>query len=114
MLDGTEGDKQAIPLHHPEIFAAVVPGQDLLIDDGRVRVRVTGLEAASITAEVITGGVVSNRKGVNLPGTLLDLSPLTAKDRADLAFGLDLGVDWVALSFVQKTLGPDRGAGADR
>ncbi|GJD65974.1 pyruvate kinase [Methylobacterium frigidaeris] len=102
VLEGGGGDKQAIPLHHPEIFAAVVPGQELLIDDGRVRVRVTGLDAASLTAEVVTGGVLSNRKGVNLPGTLLDLSPLTAKDRADLAFGLELGVDWVALSFVQK------------
>jgi pyruvate kinase len=102
VLEGRDGDKQAIPLHHPEIFAAVVPGQDLLIDDGRVRVRVIGLEANSITAEVVTGGVISNRKGVNLPGTLLDLSPLTKKDRADLDFGLELGVDWVALSFVQK------------
>ncbi|UYW35080.1 pyruvate kinase [Methylorubrum extorquens] len=102
VLEGSEGGKDAIPLHHPEIFAAVVPGQDLLIDDGRVRVRVVGIEAAMIEAEVITGGAVSNRKGVNLPGTLLDLSPLTEKDRADLAFGLELGVDWIALSFVQK------------
>ncbi|MET7241768.1 pyruvate kinase [Methylobacterium sp. EM32] len=102
VLEGRDGGKQAIPLHHPQIFAAVVPGQDLLIDDGRVRVRVIGLEAAAITAEVVTGGIISNRKGVNLPGTLLDLSPLTQKDRADLAFGLELGVDWVALSFVQK------------
>ena len=101
VLEGADGDKRAIPLHHPEIFAAVVPGQDLLIDDGRVRVRVTGVEAEAIDAEVITAGLVSNRKGVNLPGTLLDLSPLTEKDRADLAFGLELGVDWVALSFVQ-------------
>ncbi|RVU14760.1 pyruvate kinase [Methylobacterium oryzihabitans] len=102
VLEGSEGDKQAIPLRHPEIFAAAAPGQDLLIDDGRVRVRVVGLEADALTTQVITGGVISNRKGVNLPGTLLDLSPLTAKDRADLAFGLELGVDWVALSFVQK------------
>ncbi|GJE58274.1 pyruvate kinase [Methylobacterium trifolii] len=102
VLDGSEGDRQSIPLHHPEIFAAVVPGQDLLIDDGRIRVRVVGLETAEIVAEVVNGGTISNRKGVNLPGTLLDLSPLTEKDRADLAFGLDLGVDWVALSFVQK------------
>lgn len=102
VLEGADGDKQAIPLHHPEIFDAVVPGQQLLIDDGRVRVRVTGPKRTSITAEVVTGGSISNRKGVNLPGTLLDLSPLTEKDRADLAFGLDLGVDWVALSFVQK------------
>jgi pyruvate kinase len=102
VLDGAEGGRDAIPLPHPEIFAAVVPGQELLIDDGRVRVRVSGLGAGSIEALVVTGGPVSNRKGVNLPGTLLDLSPLTAKDRADLAFGLELGVDWVAMSFVQK------------
>jgi len=102
VLEGADGDKHSIPLHHPEIFDAVVPGQELLIDDGRVRVRVIGPERAAITAEVVTGGPISNRKGVNLPGTLLDLSPLTEKDRADLAFGLDLGVDWVALSFVQK------------
>ncbi len=79
-----------------------MPGQDLLIDDGRVRVRVTGPGKDVIEAKVIVGGVISNRKGVNLPGTILNLSPLTAKDRADLAFGLELGVDWVALSFVQK------------
>ena len=102
VLEGGDGEKTGIPLPHPEIFAAVGPGQDLLIDDGRVRVRVTGLETNAMTASVITGGLISNRKGVNLPGTLLDLSPLTPKDRADLAFGLELGVDWVALSFVQK------------
>ena len=102
VLAGAEGGRDAIPLPHPEIFAAVAPGQDLLIDDGRVRVRVTGLTADGIDAEVLVGGVIANRKGVNLPGTLLEVSPLTAKDRDDLAFGLDLGMDWVALSFVQK------------
>ena len=99
---GSEGDRSAIPLPHPEIFAAVAPGDDLLIDDGRVRVRATGLGNDYIEAKVIVGGAISNHKGVNLPGTILDLSPLTAKDRADLEFGLRLGVDWVALSFVQK------------
>ena len=102
VLDGAGGDRDAIPLPHREVFAAIAPGHDLLIDDGRVRVRATGLGADWIEAEVIVGGVISNRKGVNLPGASLDLSPLTAKDRADLAFGLELGVDWVALSFVQK------------
>ncbi|MER2267343.1 pyruvate kinase [Methylobacterium oxalidis] len=101
VLDGQEGDRTAIPLPHPEIFRAVTPGQELLIDDGRVRVRVTGLSSDAIDAEVAIGGAVSNRKGVNLPGTLLEISPLTRKDRDDLAFGLELGVDWVALSFVQ-------------
>jgi pyruvate kinase len=99
---GIEGDKGSIPLPHPEIFAAISPGQELLIDDGRVRARVTGVGSDHIDAEVINGGAISNRKGINLPGTVLDLSPLTTKDRADLEFGLNLGVDWVALSFVQK------------
>ena len=99
---GADGDRNSIPLPHPEIFAAMAPGQDLLIDDGRVRVRATGVGTNHMDAKVINGGIISNRKGVNLPGTVLDLSPLTEKDRADLAFGLALGVDWVALSFVQK------------
>ena len=102
VLSGSDGDKMSIPLPHLEIFAAVTPGDDFLIDDGRVRVRVTGLGDDHIDAKVVIGGVISNRKGVNVPSAVLDLSPLTAKDRADLAFGLELGVDWVALSFVQK------------
>jgi pyruvate kinase len=99
---GTDGDKTCIPLPHPEIFAAIAPGQDLLIDDGRVRVRVIRIRDDYIEVKVVVPGVIKNRKGINLPGTVLDLSPLTAKDRADLAFGLTLGVDWVALSFVQR------------
>ncbi|MCC8940686.1 pyruvate kinase [Bradyrhizobium sp. Arg68] len=102
VLSGSDGDRSAIPLPHPEIFAAVAPGHDLLIDDGRIRVRVSSLGSDFIEAKVIVGGVISNHKGVNLPGTVLDVSPLTAKDRSDLEFGLRLGVDWVALSFVQK------------
>ena len=96
MLSGADGDKSSIPLPHPEIFASIAPGQDLLIDDGRVRARVTRLGSDCIDATVIDSGVISNRKGINLPGTVLDLSPLTEKDRADLEFGLGLGVDWVA------------------
>ncbi|MCW2284006.1 pyruvate kinase [Rhodoblastus acidophilus] len=102
VLSKEQGGADALPLPHPEIFDAVMPGQDLLIDDGRVRVRVLTPAREEILAEVLVGGAISDRKGVNMPGTLLDLSPLTAKDRADLAFGLELGVDWVALSFVQK------------
>ncbi|MGL4811918.1 MAG: pyruvate kinase [Beijerinckiaceae bacterium] len=102
VLQGADGDASAIPLPHPEIFAAIAPGHDMLIDDGRVRVRAVSLGNDYIDAEVIVGGVISNRKGVNLPSTVLELSPLTAKDRADLQFGLSLGVDWVAMSFVQK------------
>jgi pyruvate kinase len=99
---GSDGDAGSIPLPHPEVFAAIMPNQDLLIDDGRVRARVAALGNDHIDATVVIGGAISNRKGVNLPGTVLDLSPLTEKDRADLKFGLELGVDWVALSFVQR------------
>src|SRR5215469_16938216 len=99
---GSEGDRSSIPLPHPEIFAAIAPGHDLLIDAGRVRVRATRVGDDYIEADVLVGGAISNHKGVNLPGTTLDLSPLTAKDRADLEFGLRLGADWAALPFVQK------------
>jgi pyruvate kinase len=102
VLSGQDGDASGIPLPHPEIFNAVSPDHDLLIDDGRVRVRVTGATDDTIDAKVIVGGTISNHKGVNLPGTMLDMSPLTTKDRSDLEFGLQLGVDWVALSFVQR------------
>ena len=102
VLSREEGGVDAVPLPHPEIFAAIAPGHDLLIDDGRVRVRVRSIGSDEIVAETIVGGTISDRKGVNLPGTVLPLSPLTEKDRKDLAFGLELGVDWVALSFVQK------------
>lgn len=96
------GHPGTITLPHPEIFEALTLGQPILIDDGRIRIRVTGLSDGAIEGRVEVGGTLSNRKGVNIPGSLMDLSPLTPKDRADLAFGLDLGVDWVALSFVQR------------
>lgn len=91
-----------IPLPHRKIFDAATPGMDLLIDDGRIRVSITRVEDDYLAADVINGGVISDRKGVNVPGVMLDISPLTEKDRKDLEFGLELGVDWVALSFVQK------------
>jgi pyruvate kinase len=96
------GDATRAPLPHPEIFAAIEPGIELLLDDGRLRLRVekSGKDFADTT--VINGGMLSDRKGVNVPGVVLPLSAMTVKDRADLAFGLTLGVDWVALSFVQR------------
>ena len=74
----------------------------LLLDDGRLRLKVTGKQADAVDTCVIAGGELSDRKGVNVPEAVLQLSPLTEKDRRDLAFGLELGVDWVALSFVQR------------
>ncbi|NVK42172.1 MAG: pyruvate kinase [Oceanospirillaceae bacterium] len=101
-LDPTPGNAERVNLPHPEIITALRPGMSLLIDDGRVRLNVLQANSDSILAEAWNAGELSDRKGVNVPEAVLDLSPLTEKDRRDLAFGLDLGVDWVALSFVQR------------
>ncbi|MDM0053974.1 pyruvate kinase [Variovorax sp. J22R115] len=101
-LDATPGTAGRAPLPHPEIFAALKAGTDLLLDDGKIRLRVQACGADFADTTVIAGGNLSERKGVNVPEVLLPISALTAKDRADLDFGLQLGVDWVALSFVQR------------
>ncbi|MDZ5457489.1 pyruvate kinase [Azohydromonas lata] len=96
------GSAGRVLLPHPEIFAALQPGAELLLDDGRVRLRVERCGADFAETRVLNGGPLSDRKGVNVPGVVLPLSALTEKDRKDLQFGLKLGVDWVALSFVQR------------
>ena len=96
------GDVTRVALPHPEIFAALAVGTELLLDDGRIQLRVEGFDSERADTTVVNGGLLSDRKGVNVPGVVLPLSALTAKDRADLAFGLELGVDWIALSFVQR------------
>jgi pyruvate kinase len=101
-LDITPGDAHRVCIPHPEIIAAVRPGDTLLIDDGKMRFRVIEKAGDVVTAEALTDGLLSDRKGVNVPSVALPLSAMTAKDQADLAFGLELGVDWVALSFVQR------------
>jgi pyruvate kinase len=101
-LDEAKGDGKRAQLPHPEIFAAVQAGTNLLVDDGRLRLRVKKFGSDFAECEVVVGGKLSDRKGVNVPDVVLPLSPLTAKDRDDLRFGLDLGVDWVAMSFVQR------------
>lgn len=98
----TPGTSARVALPHPEIFAALQVGTELLLDDGRVRLRVDAFGADFAETVVVNGSVLSDRKGVNVPGVVLPLSALTEKDHADLAFGLKLGVDWVALSFVQR------------
>lgn len=96
------GDEARVQLPHPEILRVLQPGEDLLLDDGRLRLQVKEANPEWAICQVTIGGVLSNHKGVNVPGSILDLSPLTPKDRADLDFALDQGVDWVALSFVQR------------
>ncbi|UCO96680.1 pyruvate kinase [Metapseudomonas lalkuanensis] len=101
-LDNSPGDARRVNLPHPEIIDALEPGMNLLLDDGRLRLQVTAKHADAVETTVVAGGELSDRKGVNVPEAVLQLSPLTAKDRRDLDFGLELGVDWVALSFVQR------------
>jgi len=101
-LDATPGDDNRAPLPHPEIFAALEPGTDLLLDDGNIRLKVESCGADFAETRIMVGGDLSDRKGVNVPNAVLPLSPLTAKDRSDLTYALDMGVDWIALSFVQR------------
>ena len=100
--DATPGDSKRVHLPHPEIFASVKVGDFLLLNDGRLRVEITSVTASRIETVIIFGGTLSNRKGVNLPNTLLPIPALTEKDRADLEAAASIGVDWIALSFVQR------------
>jgi pyruvate kinase len=100
--DTAPGDAARAFLPHPEIFAAVAPGHTLLIDDGKVRLTVTTAEPKRMTTRVEVGGKLSDRKGVSLPDSTIPFSALTAKDRSDLEAALDTGIDWVALSFIQR------------
>jgi pyruvate kinase len=100
--DETLGTNERVFLPHPQIFDSVKPGHTLVLDDGKLRMRVIETSPVQIHAEVIAGGLLASRKGISLPDTLLPISPLTEKDKADLSHALKLGVDWVALSFVQR------------
>jgi pyruvate kinase len=100
--DNTPGDATRAFLPHPEIFAAVEPGHTLLIDDGKVKLRVVEAEPKRMVTRVEVAGKVSDRKGVSLPDSTIPFSALAEKDRTDLEAALDAGIDWVALSFIQR------------
>jgi len=102
VLDRIDGDESQVTLPHHEIFAALKEDALLLLDDGKVRLRVVSCSPTEASCVVEAGSKLSDRKGVNVPNLILPISALTEKDRADLDFALKLGVDWVALSFVQK------------
>ncbi len=101
-LDPTPGDATRACLPHPEIFQALEPEASLLVNDGKIRLKVQSCDATHAKCVVQNGGTISNRKGVNVPDVLLPLAALSDKDRADLEFVCQLGVDWLALSFVQR------------
>lgn len=101
-LDRAPGDERRVHLPHPEILKALKPGARLLVNDGKIRLRVTDADPKYAETIVEVGGVISDRKGVNVPDVELPLAALSAKDREDLAFMCNLGIDWLALSFVQR------------
>jgi pyruvate kinase len=101
-LNPSPGNARRVNLPHPEIIAASHIGTNLLLDDGKLRLRVTRAKEDHLLTEVVTGGPLSDRKGVNVPDVALPIPALTGKDRADLAFVLELGIEYVGLSFVQR------------
>ena len=100
--DGTPGDAARVSISNPEIFSSLEPGLDLLLDDGKIRLEIQKVAQRQIETIVRVGGILSDHKGVNIPGALLPIAPLTPKDRKDMQYGLDLGADFIALSFVQR------------
>ncbi|MFL6758393.1 pyruvate kinase [Sphingomonas sp.] len=104
MLDQDEasGSCGRVQLPHPELFESIRPGTNILIDDGKVRLKVVEADASRIITEVRVGGMVSDNKGVNVPDVVVPIPALTEKDRDDLQFALDQRADWIALSFVQR------------
>ena len=101
-LSSVPGDSRRVALPHPEIIRAAGIGTSLLLDDGKLRLRVTHVRDDHLETEVVTGGPLSDRKGVNVPDVALPIPALTEKDRIDLDFALLHGVDYIGLSFVQR------------
>ena len=100
--DPAPGDLDRVYLPHPEILTALKPGHTLLLDDGKIRLAVLEASSERAVTRVEVGGKLSARKGVSVPNTVLAFSALTRKDHSDLEAALDAGVDWIALSFVQR------------
>ena len=100
--DATPGDAHRVNLPHREIFEALEPGARLLLDDGKLVLRVTSVAPERVETLVEVGGPLSNNKGLNVPDVVVPMAALTEKDRKDLAFALEQGADWIALSFVQR------------
>ena len=96
------GDINRVSISNPEIYPCLKAGAELLLDDGKVKLIVEENNGLSVNTKVLVGGLLSDHKGVNIPGAILPMSPLTAKDLKDLEFALTIGVDWIALSFVQR------------
>jgi len=101
-LDEKPGDATRVRLPHPEILGALTEGSTILVNDGKIKMTVREAHGDAVVAEVLVGGPISDRKGVNLPDVVLPVAALSEKDRSDLEFACGLGADWIALSFVQR------------
>lgn len=100
-LDDALGDETRVQLPHPEVIEVMDVGSEILLDDGKVRVEITGKDKNGLDAKIISGAELSNHKGFNIPGVVLPIAALTEKDRADLEAAIEMGADWIAQSFVQ-------------
>jgi pyruvate kinase len=100
--DPMAGSQDRVCLPHPELFEVIAAGQSLLLDDGKVKLAVLANDGRSIRTRVLNNGTLSDRKGVNVPDVVLPIPSLTEKDLRDLDFALEMGADWIALSFVQR------------
>ena len=101
-MSDNKGDAKRVQLRHKEIYSVLKPGSSILINDGKIRLKVLEGGANYLNCKVVVGGMISNNKGVNIPDTVLPLKALSSKDKSDLEFVCNLGVDWLALSFVQR------------
>ena len=101
-LNSEPGNSQRINFPHPDIYEHLTPNSTLLINDGRIRLQVIEQKSDQLITEVLNDGIISNNKGVNIPDVILPIDSLTNKDRSDLQKALEMNVDWIALSFVQK------------
>ena len=101
-MSDNKGDAKRVQLRHKEIYSVLKPGSSILINDGKIRLEVIEGGANYLNCKVVVGGTISNNKGVNIPDTVLPLKALSSKDKGDLEFVCNLGVDWLALSFVQR------------
>ena len=99
----TPGDQTRVNFPHPDIYDILTPNTEILVNDGRVKLQVLEQSKDELKTEVLNDGVISNNKGINIPGIILPISSLTTKDKSDLSKAIEMGVDWVALSFVQTS-----------
>src|SRR3984957_8306398 len=101
-LNATPGDTNRVNLPHPEIIDAATIGAVLLLDDGKLRLRVAHKRPDALETEIMVGGAISDNKGVNVPDVVLPIPALTQKDRADLELAVSHGANYIGLSFVQR------------